>query len=329
MERREGETYDPWIERQLGRYTLRRKIGSGGSGAVYAAWDEKLEREVALKVMVPAPGAPPDFLERFRQEAVLTARMNHPNIVPIYDVGEDQGIFYIAMRLLSGRSLGDLLAERGSLPPNEAIQITLPLAQALSYAHQRGIVHRDIKPANVLFDDEERPMLVDFGIAKALDAAGERLTLTGTTIGTPAYMSPEQAAGGTIDYRSDIYSLGILLYQMVAGRPPFQGNAPTVMRAHLFDMPPPPSEFRPELGRDLEKVILKAIAKKPEDRFSSMDDMMDALRAVLRGKPTHISLPPAVAYPAPDIEAPTRLVRSRPIEPAFERVPPRRGTVVP
>ncbi len=334
-----SSNYDPWIGRKLGRYTLRSKIGSGGSGAVYAAWDESLEREVALKVMVPAPGAPADLLERFRQEARLTARMNHPNIVPIYDVGENEGIFYIAMRLLSGRSLGDVLVERGPLSQDEAIRITLPLAQALAYAHQRGIVHRDIKPANVLFDEEERAMLVDFGIAKTLDAAAERLTLTGTTIGTPAYMSPEQSAGSEVDYRSDIYSLGILLYQMVSGRAPFQGNAPTIMRAHLFEAPPPPSTFRPDLGTELEKVILKAIAKKPEDRFNSLSEMMEALRAVSRGEATRINLPPPTADAAPTrvitptspvpVARPPRTVAPHPREQIVEVVPPRRATVPP
>nr|MBA3534148.1 serine/threonine protein kinase [Ardenticatenales bacterium] len=210
-----AQSFDPWIGRRLGRYTLRQRLGGGGGGTVYAAWDETLEREVALKVLVPVPGAPPEMLDRFRQEAILTARMNHLNIVPIYDVGDEQGIFYIAMRRLSGRTLGDLLNERGPLPQEEGIRLLLPLAEALAYAHKRGIVHRDIKPANVLFDDEDRPMLADFGIAKALDTSGEGLTVTGTTIGTPAYMSPEQAAGGPLDARSDIYSIGILLYQLL------------------------------------------------------------------------------------------------------------------
>lgn len=302
------QTTDPWIGRQLGRYVLRERLGGGGGGAVYSAWDETLEREVAIKVFVPLPGASADMMERFQQEARLTARMNHPNIVPIYDVGEEAGVFYIAMRRLSGKTLGDRLTDRGPLPQTEAINTTLPLADALFYAHQRGIVHRDLKPANALFDDENRPMLVDFGIAKALDAGNERLTMTGTTIGTPPYMSPEQAAGEEVDHRSDIYSLGILLYQMVTGRPPFQGNYPTIMRAHLYDPPPPPRSLRPDIHPDLERIILKALAKRPQDRFNNVAEMSDALKAVLRGDATRINLPPAVggtlSPPAPRVAPP-------------------------
>ncbi|HEX8683179.1 MAG TPA: protein kinase, partial [Ardenticatenaceae bacterium] len=326
------QTSDPWVGRRLGRYELRRKLGGGGSGAVYAAWDDNLEREVALKVMVPAPGAPPELLSRFHQEAILTARMNHPNIVPIYDVGEDEGLFYIAMRRLPGNTLGDMLGERGPLPQAEAIRVALPIAEALSYAHQRGIVHRDLKPANVLFDEEERALLADFGIAKALDTAAEGITVTGMTIGTPAYMSPEQASGSAVDHRSDIYSLGILLYQMVTGRPPYQGNAPTVMRAHLFETPTPPSELRPDLLPDLEKIILKAIAKRPDDRFGSVNEMLDSLRAVQRGEPTRISLAPVVpsvadnAAPPTASVAPTREVTPAPRRPVREYGPPPRRT---
>lgn len=303
-------TNDPWIDSQLGPYHLRERLGGGGSGVVYAAWDRRLEREVALKIVVLAPGAPADARARFRREAVLAARLNHPAIVPIYDVGEagqPAPLVYLAMRRIPGRTLADLLDERGPLPEGEAIRLTIALAEALDYAHRQGVLHRDLKPANVLLDEKGRPLLADFGIAKALEEAHgggpTDLTLTGTTVGTPAYMSPEQAAGQPLDARSDLYSLGILLYEMLTGRPPFQGSPPQVMRAHLETQPVPPSHLRPGLSSILEQVVLKVLAKEPAARFDSGAALAEALRrADVADRPTRRV--PALAEPAPPAAAP-------------------------
>lgn len=301
---------DPWIGTQLGPYSLRERLGSGGGGVVYVAWDQRLEREVALKVVMLAPGAPSDARARFRREAVLAARLNHPNIVPIYDVGEAEHptpLVYLAMRRLPGRTLADLLDERGPLPEPEAIRLTTALAEALDYAHRQGVLHRDLKPGNVLLDEEGRPLLADFGIAKAIEAAHgggpEALTLTGTTVGTPAYMSPEQAAGQPLDARSDLYSLGVLLYEMLTGRPPFTGSPPQVMRAHLEAMPVPPSRLRPGLAPALDHVVLKVLAKEPAPRFASGAALADALRRLDRGdRPTRRVA--GLAEPSPAVPPP-------------------------
>jgi hypothetical protein len=295
---------DPWVGQKLGKYTLTERLGGGGGGSVYAAYDEMLDREVALKLFAPQSTATREMAARFQQEARLTARLNHPGIVPIYDVGEDRNVSYIAMRRLPGNTLSSRITN-GPLSENEAISITLALCEALAYAHTRNVVHRDLKPANVLFDEENRPMLVDFGIAKALDGQQATLTEQGTVVGTPPYMSPEQVTGQGVDQRSDIYSLGILLYQMVTGRPPFSGTSYQVMAAHRDQPPPMPHILRPNINPNLERVILKALAKSPEGRFQTAPEFAEALRAVQRGESTRIVAPP----PAPSLGAsqPTRV----------------------
>lgn len=294
---------DPWIGQKLSKYTLTERLGGGGGGSVYAAYDEMLDREVALKLFAPQATATREMAARFQQEARLTARLNHPGIVPIYDVGEDRGVSYIAMRRLPGNTLSSRI-NNGALSESDAITITLALCEALSYAHARNVVHRDLKPANVLFDEENRPMLVDFGIAKALDGQQATLTEQGTVVGTPPYMSPEQVTGQGVDQRSDIYSLGILLYQMVTGRPPFSGTSYQVMAAHRDTPPPMPHILRPNINPNLERVILKALAKSPEGRFQSAQEFAEALRAVQRGEATRIITPPA---PALGSSQPTRV----------------------
>lgn len=295
---------DPWVGQKIGKYTLTERLGGGGGGSVYAAYDEMLDREVALKLFAPQATATREMTARFQQEARLTARLNHPGIVPIYDVGEDRGVSYIAMRRLPGNTLSSRI-NNGPLSENDATNITLALCDALAYAHARNVVHRDLKPANVLFDEENRPMLVDFGIAKALDGQQATLTEQGTVVGTPPYMSPEQVTGQGVDQRSDIYSLGILLYQMVTGRPPFSGTSYQVMAAHRDQPPPMPHILRPNINPNLERVILKALAKSPEGRFQSTQEFAEALRAVQRGESTRIVAPP----PAPSLGAsqPTRI----------------------
>jgi serine/threonine protein kinase len=316
---------DPWIGRHIGPYELRTRLGSGASGAVYAAWDERLQREVALKIVALAPGALPDALERFRREAVIAARLNHPAIIPIYDVGDvesDTPAAYLAMRRLPGRTLADLVRERGPLPAAEAINIVASLADALDYAHSRGIIHRDIKPSNILLDDEGRPMLADFGIAKATEEAQGQVgvTLTGVTAGTPPYMSPEQAAGQTLTPQSDLYSLGIVLYELLAGRPPFQGTPPEIMRAHLDRMPPPLAQLRPDLDLSVAEIAMRAISKVPRRRFATGADFAEALRAALPPAPGRPATAAEQAIPLPGSDAATRrLPTQRPTQPAGPR----------
>lgn len=274
------------IGKQLGRYTITRILGQGGMATVFAADDTVLRRPVALKVLYGQFLGDAALVERFRREAIIAARLEHPNIVPIYDVGEDQGIVYIAMKLLSGRSLQDeLLALPGEMPPEQVLAIGTQVAAALDYAHGRGVIHRDIKPGNVMLGDDGRAILSDFGIAKSLDAPG--MTTTGVIIGTPDYMSPEQidAKQGPLDGRSDIYSLAVMIYRMLTGQRPFDGSTTDVLIAHLTRLPPLASECNPYLPPSIDRVLAQAMSKNPADRTSSAGAFMRSLRDAL-GDPT-------------------------------------------
>jgi serine/threonine-protein kinase len=262
-----------------GRYRLVRLIDRGGMAEVWEGKDEILDRPVAVKVLHPRLAGDDEFQERFRLEAVAAARLAHPNVVATFDTGLDGGVAYIVMELLAGRTLREVLREEGPLPVAKAVAIAAAVADALHYAHQAGIVHRDVKPGNVLIGHDGRVKVVDFGIAKA--ATDQDLTEAGTLLGTAKYLAPEQVAGQPQDRRADVYGLGVVLYEMLCGRPPFSGDTDmAVAFQHAHAEPPKLRQLRPEIPRRLEGVVLKAIAKAPENRFATAADLRSALLAV-------------------------------------------------
>jgi hypothetical protein len=261
------------------QYDIESEIGRGGMSIVYRALDRRLKRHVAIKVLPPEFAFDPAVRERFRREAQTAAQLNHPNIVPIHSVDEREGLAYFAMTLCDGDSLAQLLARRARPPVDEVRRIICEVADALAYAHMRGVVHRDIKPDNILLDRETgRAMVTDFGIARAAEA-GSRLTVTGIAVGTPAYMSPEQAIGDhEIDGRSDIYSLGIVGYQMLTGVTPFTANnTPSMLMKHVSELPAPISRHRRDAPPDLAAAIERALAKRPDDRWQNAGEIRDIL----------------------------------------------------
>jgi eukaryotic-like serine/threonine-protein kinase len=264
-----------------GRYRIQRKLGAGGMADVYLAEDQELGRRVAIKILNSRHGNDDQFIERFRREAKNAAALNHPNIVSIYDRGEAEDTYYIAMEFLDGRTLKELIIGRGAAPVNVAIEYARQILSALRFAHRHGIVHRDIKPHNVLVDGEGRVKVTDFGIARA---GTSQMTETGSIVGTAQYLSPEQARGGEVDPRSDLYSLGIVLYELLTGKTPFEGETPVeIAMKHLSTAPQPPSKLRPDIPPELDMVVLRALAKNPEDRYQSADEMEADLDRVARG----------------------------------------------
>jgi len=264
-----------------GRYRIMRKLGSGGMADVYLAEDEELGRRVAIKILNDRHANDESFVERFRREAKNAAGLSHPNIVSIYDRGEAEGTYYIAMEYLDGRSLKELVVARGPLPISDAIAATRQVLGALRFAHRKGVVHRDIKPHNVMADADGRLKVTDFGIARA---GVSQMTEAGSIIGTAQYLSPEQARGAAVDQRSDLYSVGVVLYEMLTGQVPFTGESPVeIAMKHLSDTPRPPSVLRPEIPPDLDMVVLRALAKSPEDRFQTAEEMDAELERVAAG----------------------------------------------
>ncbi len=264
-----------------GRYRIQRKLGAGGMADVYLAEDQELGRRVAIKILNSRHGNDDQFIERFRREAKNAAALNHPNIVSIYDRGEAEDTYYIAMEFLDGRTLKELIVSRGAAPVNVAIEYARQILSALRFAHRHGIVHRDIKPHNVLVDGEGRVKVTDFGIARA---GASQMTETGSIVGTAQYLSPEQARGGEVDPRSDLYSLGVVLYELVTGKTPFDGETPVeIAMKHLSNTPEPPSELRGDIPPELDMVVLRALAKNPDDRYQSADEMEADLERVARG----------------------------------------------
>jgi eukaryotic-like serine/threonine-protein kinase len=264
-----------------GRYRIVRKLGSGGMADVYLAEDEELGRRVAIKILNDRHANDESFVERFRREAKNAASLSHPNIVSIYDRGEAEGTYYIAMEYLDGRSLKELVVARGPLPIGDAIEFTRQVLGALRFAHRKGVVHRDIKPHNVMADADGRLKVTDFGIARA---GVSQMTEAGSIIGTAQYLSPEQARGAAVDQRSDLYSIGIVLYEMLTGTVPFTGESPVeIAMKHLSDTPRPPSLQRPEIPPDLDMVVLRALAKNPDDRFQTAEEMDAELDRVAQG----------------------------------------------
>ncbi len=266
-----------------GRYRIVRKLGAGGMADVYLAEDQELGRRVAIKILNDRHANDDQFIERFRREAKNAAALNHPNIVSIYDRGEAEDTYYIAMEYLDGRTLKELIVGHGPAPVNVAIEYARQTLSALRFAHRHGIVHRDIKPHNVLVDREGRVKVTDFGIARA---GTSQMTEAGSIVGTAQYLSPEQARGGEVDQRSDLYSLGVVLYELLTGETPFDGDTPVeIAMKHLSAVPRPPSQLRKDVPRDLDMVVMRALAKDPEDRYQSADEMEADLERVLRGAP--------------------------------------------
>jgi serine/threonine-protein kinase len=261
-------------------YDIEYEVGRGGSGIVYRATDRRLKRSVALKILPPDLAFRSDIRERFMREAETSARLNHPNIVPIFSVDERDGLAWFVMALIEGESLGDRVRLKGAVSFADARRVLREVADALSYAHARGVVHRDIKPDNILIDAEtNRAMVTDFGIARATTEGESRLTATGTAIGTPAYMSPEQCAGERqLDGRSDLYSLGAVAYYMLTGQPPFDGpSSPVIMMKQVTEQPAGMGRYRSDIPPDLDTIVMRLLEKDPANRFADGTALIAAL----------------------------------------------------
>jgi eukaryotic-like serine/threonine-protein kinase len=268
-----------------GRYELGSVLGVGGMASVYLAHDRVLERQVAVKVLSPPYAHDPTFVERFRREARSAARLSHPNVVAVFDSGSDGQLHYLVMEYVAGESLAELLARQGRLAPRRAAELAIRVCAALAAAHAQGLVHRDVKPGNVLLAGDGRVKVADFGIVKA--AAADTLTGSGLVLGTAAYLSPEQAQGGPVDARSDLYALGCVLYELLTGAPPF-GSGPdrpqvAIATRHVREPPEPPSWRNPQVDPGLDAVVLTALAKQPDQRYQRATDMQAALGRVLVG----------------------------------------------
>jgi serine/threonine protein kinase len=276
------------IGQSLGRYHILEQLGEGGMAIVYKAYDTRLERDVAVKIIrtdaIPQ-NAMERSLKRFEREAKALARLTHPNIVKVTDYGEHEGKPYLVMPYLPGGTLKSKLSDK-PMPWLEAVRILIPIADALGYAHEHEIIHRDVKPSNILITENGQPMLADFGVAKLLDAVETmELTGTGVGIGTPEYMAPEQVTGKLVDARADIYALGVVLFEMVTGRKPFIADTPmAVLFKHASDPLPRPRQFVPDLPQAVENVIIKSLAKKLENRFQNMAEFVKAMEGLCSGK---------------------------------------------
>src|SRR3954467_11441922 len=268
------------VERVLSpHYELDTEIGRGGMGIVYRAKDRRLKRTVAIKILPPELAFRSEIKTRFLREAETAAQLNHPNIVDIYSVDELQQLVFFVMAYIPGDNLAKRLHDNGAMPIGDTCRIMRDVADALAYAHERGVVHRDIKPDNILIDQGSgRPMVTDFGIARAISDGDSRLTATGIAIGTPTYMSPEQAAGDReIDGRSDLYALGIVGYQMLTGQPPFSaGSTPALLVKHLSERPIPVEQRRADVPRDLSRIVMTLLEKDPAARFPSATALVNA-----------------------------------------------------
>lgn len=290
------------LKTRLGRYEIRERIGKGGMSVVYKAWDTALDRWVAVKVLHDYLSEEKDFRARFEREAKIVAGLNHPNIVQVYDFAalehDDQTTYYMVMQYIEGESLRLKMeayhASGAHMPLAEVARVMRGICAALGYAHAKGMVHRDVTPGNVLFNAEGQAVLADFGIARMV--SGTRLTQSGTTSGTPIYMSPEQGIGEPGDKRSDIYSLGIILFEMLTGQAPYEGDSAfAVLMKHVNEPVPSPLDRNPQLPQPLESVIFQALAKVPDDRYQRVEDLMADFENALGGKATAVAVRPAAA----------------------------------
>jgi serine/threonine-protein kinase len=304
--------------RPLGKYEIIDEIGRGGFATVYRARDPHLDRQVALKVLDPLLLGHPDLIERFRREARAAASLRHPHIVRIYEIVEADGRLALVLELLPGPSLAGVIESEAPMPLASAIALLRPLADALDYAHSRGLVHRDIKPSNAILDEKGQPVLTDFGLVKAVEESGSSaisltLSQSGLTLGTPAYMAPEQAdpkRSNPVDFRADLYSLGVMAYQMLTGQVPFQGDTPLVVAiGHLMEEPPPPAALNPDLPQAAADVLLRMLAKKPDARYPSATAFVDALDTAETASVELQEPPPA---PEAKIEKPQKAVLVEP-----------------
>ena len=292
-----------------GRYELHRRLGRGGMAEVYLARDQMLDRPVAVKVLFPALATDAGFVERFRREAQSAANLQHANIVSVFDWGEANGTYFIVMEYVEGHTLAEILRDDGRVHPDRAAEIAADIAAALGFAHRNGVVHRDVKPGNVLVTPDGSVKVADFGIARAIsDHSDQNLTKTGSVMGTATYFSPEQARGAPVDPRSDLYSLGCVLYEMTTGQAPFSGeSAVAIAYKHVQENPVPPRQIDPALPETLEAITLKCLAKNPANRYPSAQDLRADLRRYLDG--ARILAEPVLAPPvdpgATNVMAPT------------------------
>jgi serine/threonine protein kinase len=284
-----GRNPNQGTPQQLGDFRIIREVGRGGMGAVYEAEQVSLGRRVALKVLRFGAAADQGAIQRFQREAETVATLHHTNIVPIFFVGSENGVNFYAMQFIEGRNLAEVLSNHsGNLPVDEIASWALQAAEALQHAHHRGVIHRDVKPSNLILDQEGRVWLTDFGLARRIDDAS--LSMTGLLIGTPRYMSPEQAAASKnrVDHRTDLFSLGTTFYELLSGRPAFQGGSShDVIREILTNDPPSIRSLNPSVPRDLETIILKCMAKEPDERYRSAAELTADLRAQIEGRPIH------------------------------------------
>lgn len=267
---------------KFGRYEIISELGKGAMGVVYLAYDPQIDRQVALKVLRKDKDISDEFVLRFLKEAKAIGRLSHANIVTVYDVGQDHNTIYITMEFLEGEPF-DQVVSKGGLGHEEVINIIIELAKALDYAHQKGIVHRDIKPSNIIFSGQESVKLTDFGIARFEDSSASLQTQAGEILGTPAYMSPEQVNGQAVDGRSDLFSLGVIFYELIVGTKPFQGNnLAAIFNAIISQEPEAPDKNNPFVSKKLSNIIMKSLAKEPDRRFQTGLEMAAALKECLQ-----------------------------------------------
>jgi serine/threonine-protein kinase len=301
------------------RYEIHRRLARGGMAQVYLARDRSLDRPVAIKELVPEFATDPSFVERFRREAQAAANLAHPNIVGVYDWGTQDGTYFIVMEYIDGPSLSQVIRRDGPLHPRRAAELAGEVAGALGFAHSRGVVHRDVKPGNVLLTGSGQSKVTDFGIARAMSSPDEDLTQAGSVMGTATYFSPEQAQGLPVDPRSDLYSLGVVLYEMVTGRAPFAGDTPlAIAYKHVQDQPAAPSTVISDLPQGMDAIIMKLLSKRPDDRYASAEELRMDLRRFLHGETTNAERALAAATGALAGAAAGTAVAATAVQPAVD-----------